>query len=130
MYGRIVAFVAVLMSVLALAGTAQAAPAPHRATALVLAVQYSEVEDNAFKATVLTCERGDQHPRGALACATLAAAGTELEAMTPDGRACTFLYAPVQVSMFGIWRGAPVNEVHTYPNSCVMLAHTGALFDF
>ncbi|WP_176946867.1 SSI family serine proteinase inhibitor [Lentzea fradiae] len=119
-----------LLSVLAFAGTAQAAPEHHRATVLVLSAQYSDVEDNAFKATVLTCGAGDQHPRGALACATLASAGTELEAMTPDGRACTFLYAPVRVSMFGIWRGVPVNEEHTYPNSCVMLAHTGALFDF
>ncbi len=130
MSGRIVSLVALLASLLAFTGTAQAAPVPHRATALVLSVQYSDVEDNVFKATVLTCERGDQHPRRALACATLASAGTDLQAMSADGRACTFIYAPVEVSMFGFWRGEPVNERHTYPNSCVMLAHTGALFDF
>lgn len=130
MSGRILAFVAVFVSLFAFAGTAQAAPAPHRETALVLTVQYSEVEDSAFKATVLTCERGDNHPRGALACATLASTGADLQAMQSDGRACTFIYAPVEVSVFGFWRGVPVNEVHTYPNSCVMLAHTGALFDF
>ncbi|HEX7306620.1 SSI family serine proteinase inhibitor [Lentzea sp.] len=130
MSGRITAFAAVLVSLLAFAGTAQAAPAPHRATALVLSVRYSDVEGGAFRATVLTCGRGDHHPRGALACATLAATGTDLGAMTSDDRACTFLYAPVEVSLFGFWRGEPVNEVHTYPNSCVMLAHTGALFDF
>lgn len=135
MSGRICAFVTLFVSLLAFAGTAQAAPAPQPAslggdTALVLTVQYSDVEDNAFKATVLTCERGDQHPRRALACATLAAAGADLQAMRADGRACTFIYAPVKVSMFGFWRGEPVHQVHTYPNSCVMLAHTGALFDF
>lgn len=130
MSGRITVFVALLASLFAFTGTAQAAPAQHRATALVLTVQYSDVEDNAFKATVLTCERGDNHPRRALACATLASSGTDLQAMRSDDRACTFIYAPVEVTMFGFWRGEPVNEVHTYPNSCVMLAHTGAVFDF
>ncbi|NKE57015.1 serine protease [Lentzea sp. PSKA42] len=132
MSGRILAFVALFASLFAFAGTAQAAqPTSSRGgTALVLSVQYSDVEDNAFKATVLTCERGDSHPRRALACATLASTGADLQAMQSDGRACTFIYAPVEVSMFGFWRGEPVNEVHTYPNSCVMLAHTGALFDF
>ncbi|MCG8928243.1 SSI family serine proteinase inhibitor [Lentzea sp. CC55] len=133
MSGRICAFVALLVSLFAFAGTAQAAPsAPpaQRGTALVLSAQYSDFDGNAFKATVLTCGRGDQHPRGALACATLASAGADLQSMQADGRACTFHYAPVEVRMFGFWRGAPVNEAHTYPNSCVMLAHTGALFDF
>jgi hypothetical protein len=130
MSGRILAIVAVLVSVFAFAGTAQAAPAADRGTALVLSVQYSDVEDNAFKATVLTCERGDNHPRGALACATLAATGADLQAMRSDNRACTFIHAPVEVSMFGFWRGRPVAEVQTFPNSCVMLAHTGVLFDF
>lgn len=133
MSGRITVFVALFVSLFAFAGTAQAAqaaPAAHRDTALVLTVQYSDVEDNAFKATVLTCERGDSHPRRALACATLASTGADLQAMQTDNRACTFIYAPVEVSMFGFWRGEPVNEVHTYPNSCVMLAHTGAVFDF
>lgn len=129
MSGRILAFVAVFVSLFVFAGTAQAAPA-HQGTALVLTVQYSEVEDNAFKATVLTCERGDSHPRGALACATLASTGADLRALRSDDRACTFIYAPVEVSVFGFWRGEPVNQVRTYPNSCVMLAHTGALFDF
>jgi hypothetical protein len=130
MFGRIFAIVAVSMSVLALAGTAQAAPAARHATALVLTVRYSDVEGNAVKATVLTCERGDVHPRRALACAQLAATGADLRAMPSDNRACTFIYAPVEVSVFGFWRGEPVDEVHTYPNSCVMLAHTGAVFDF
>ncbi|MEU0877068.1 SSI family serine proteinase inhibitor [Lentzea sp. NPDC005914] len=129
MSGRILAFVAVFVSLFAFAGNAQAAPA-RQGTALVLTVQYSDVEDNAFKATVLTCERGDHHPRRALACATLASTGADLQSMRSDDRACTFIYAPVEVSMFGFWRGEPVNQVHTYPNSCVMLAHTGALFDF
>ena len=130
MFGRIFAIIAVLTSLLTFAGTAQATPAADRGTALVLTVQYSEVEDNAFKATVLTCERGDRHPRGAQACATLASAGADLQAMGQDGRVCTFIYAPVEVSMFGFWRGEPVSQVQTYPNSCVMLAHTGAVFDF
>ncbi|MDX3660377.1 SSI family serine proteinase inhibitor [Streptomyces sp. ID05-26A] len=130
MSGRIFAFVALFVSLFAFAGTAQAAPPAHRGTALVLSAQYSEFDGSAFKATVLTCERGDQHPRRALACATLAASGADLQTMQADERACTFHYAPVEVAMFGFWRGEPVNEVHTYPNSCVMLAHTGALFDF
>lgn len=133
MSGRILAFVALFVSLFTFAGTAQAAPATPaapRQTALVLTVQYSEIEDSAFKATVLTCERGDSHPRRALACATLAATGADLLAMRSDGRACTFIYAPVEVTAFGFWRGEPVSQVHTYPNSCVMLAHTGALFDF
>ena len=130
MSGRILTFVALFVSLFAVAGTAQAAPAAHNRTALVLSVQYSDVEDSAFKATVLTCGKGDNHPRKAQACATLAAADADLRAMAADGRACTFIYAPVEVSMFGIWSGEPVSQVHTYPNSCVMLAHTGALFDF
>ena len=130
MFGRIFAFVALFVSLFAFAGTAQAAPAASGDTVLVLSVQYSEFDDNAFKATVLTCEQGDLHPRSAAACTTLASAGADLQAMDADGRACTFHYAPVEVSMFGFWRGEPVNEVHTYPNPCVMLAHTGALFDF
>jgi hypothetical protein len=135
MSGRITVFVALFVSLFVFVGTAQAAPsAPPSSgrgdTALVLTVRYSDVEDNAFKATILTCERGDSHPRRALACATLAATGADLGAMRSDDRACTFIYAPVEVSVFGFWRGVPVNEVHTYPNSCVMLAHTGAVFDF
>ncbi|MFS8102421.1 subtilase-type protease inhibitor [Lentzea alba] len=134
MFGRFFAFVALFASLFAFTGTAQAAPAAQSSsrgdTALVLTVQYSEIEDNAFKATVLTCERGDSHPRRALACATLASSGADLQAMEADGRACTFIYAPVEVAMFGFWRGEPVHQVHTYPNSCVMLAHTGAVFDF
>jgi hypothetical protein len=136
MFGRIFAIVALFVSLLAFGGTAQAGPSAQSSssswgdTALVLTVQYSDVEANAFKATVLTCERGDLHPRRAAACATLASSGADLQAMTADGRACTFIYAPVEVTMFGFWRGEPVNEVHTYPNSCVMLAHTGAVFDF
>ncbi|MBM7858997.1 SSI family serine proteinase inhibitor [Lentzea nigeriaca] len=118
------------VSALAFAGTAQAAPAAAGNTALVLTVQYSDVEDNAFKATVLTCGRGDSHPRRAQACATLASAGADLQSIRSDDRACTFIYAPVEVTMFGFWRGKPVSEVQTYPNSCVMLAHTGAVFDF
>jgi Subtilisin inhibitor-like len=129
MSGRILAFVALFVSLFAFAGTAQAAPAEHGGTALVLTVKYSEVEDNAFRATVLTCDR-DDHPRRALACATLASTGADLQSMRSDDRACTFIYAPVEVTMFGFWRGEPVSEAHTYPNSCVMLAHTGAVFDF
>ncbi|GHH33652.1 protease [Lentzea cavernae] len=130
MSGRICVFVALFVSLFAFGGTAQAAPAADGGTALVLTARYSEFDGGAFKATVLTCGRGDQHPRRALACATLASAGTDLRTMQADGRACTFHYAPVEVAMFGFWRGEPVNEVHTYPNSCVALAHTGALFDF
>jgi hypothetical protein len=132
MFGRILAFVVLCASVFAFTGTAQAAPVAsvRGGTALFLSVQHSDVEDNAFKATVLTCERGDSHPRGALACATLASTGADLQAMRSDDRACTFIYAPVEVSMFGFWRGEPVSQVRTYPNSCVMLAHTGAVFDF
>jgi len=131
MPARILTFVALLVSLFAVAGTAQAAPsAAPGGTALVLSVQYSDVEDNAFKATVLTCERGDEHPRRAAACAALAVAGADLEAMAADDRACTFIYAPVEVSMFGFWRGELVSEVRTYPNSCVMQAHTGDLFNF
>ena len=129
MSARIFAFVALFVSFFAVAGTAQAAPR-HDNTALVLKVQYSDVEDNAVKATVLTCGRTDDHPRRAQACAALAATGADLDAMATDDRACTFVYAPVQVSMFGFWRGQPVAQVRTFPNSCVMLAHTGALFDF
>lgn len=129
MSARILAFVALFASLFAVAGTAQAAPRDHD-TALVLEVRYSDVEDNASKATVLTCGRTDDHPRGAEACATLAAVRADLGALAADGRACTFIYAPVEVSMFGFWRGEPVAQVRTFPNSCVMLAHTGALFDF
>ncbi|RAS66849.1 subtilisin inhibitor-like [Lentzea atacamensis] len=130
MFGRFFAIVAVLASLFTFAGTAQAAPTADRGTALLLTVQYSEVEGNAFKATLLTCEQGDRHPLGARACATLSAVGADLQAMGPDGRACTFIYAPVEVTMFGFWRGEPVSQVQTYPNSCVMQAHTGAVFDF
>jgi hypothetical protein len=129
MFARILAFVALFVSLFAVAGTAQAAPQDDH-TALILEVQYSDVEDNAYRATVLTCGRTDDHPRGAQACAALAATSADLDAMATDNRACTFIYAPVEVSMFGFWRGQPVAEVRTFPNSCVMLAHTGALFDF
>ncbi|ANZ39945.1 hypothetical protein BBK82_31780 [Lentzea guizhouensis] len=129
MSARILAFAALFVSLFLVSGTAQAAPRDHN-TALLLEVQYSDVEDNAYKATVLTCGRTDNHPRRAQACASLAATSADLDAMAADDRACTFIYAPVEVSMFGFWRGEPVAEVRTFPNSCVMLAHTGALFDF
>ncbi|KOV85605.1 hypothetical protein ADL03_14795 [Nocardia sp. NRRL S-836] len=117
------------VSLCTVAGTAQAAPRRDD-TALVLKVQYSDVAGNAVKATILTCGSADDHPRGAQACAALAATRADLGAMASDDRACTFVYAPVEVSMFGFWRGHPVAQVRTFPNSCVMSAHTGALFDF
>lgn len=134
MSGRILTFVALFVSLFAVVGTAQAAPAQSTTdlgeTALVLSVRHSNVEDSAVKATLLTCDRTGNHPRSTQACARLAAADADLGAMAADGRACTFIHAPVEVSMFGLWRGEPVTQVRTYPNSCVMLAHTGALFDF
>jgi hypothetical protein len=129
MPARILMFIALFVSLFAVAGTAQAAPAAGR-TALVLSVQESEVEGGAFKVTVLTCERGDAHPRRAQACRTLAANQANLDAMEADDRPCPYIYAPVEVSMFGFWRGEPVTQVRTFPNSCVMRAHTGAVFDF
>ena len=128
MNSRIVAIAAFFLSFFAVAGAAQAAPAGP--TGLVLSTHASEVDDYRVKVTWLDCSGRDEHPRSAAACAQLAAVSGDLAALSGKDRPCPMIYAPVEARMVGFWRGEWVSQSRTFPNSCVLAAHTGAVFDF
>lgn len=85
----------------------------------------------ATRGAVLKCHpMGGSHKRGAEACTQLDASGGSFEASAQNsGVACTMQYEPVTATAVGQWNGRSVNFEQTYSNSCVLAAHTGAIFD-
>ncbi|MFJ5268694.1 SSI family serine proteinase inhibitor [Streptomyces sp. NPDC088358] len=81
------------------------------------------------RGTLLFCDPPQGHPHAAQACAELTAVGGDIGRIpvTP-GVLCPMIYAPVTVAARGEWDGRPVTYAHTFANSCVMGAATGAVF--
>ncbi|MCB5179789.1 subtilase-type protease inhibitor [Streptomyces antimicrobicus] len=111
-------------------GVAEARPTSlYAPSALVLTVAQG---DNAAASTVvravtLSCAPSAQgtHPDPAAACASLKSTGGTFDRLlaAPDpNRACPMLYAPVTVTMDGVWQGSRVSWKHTFANSCTMAA--------
>ncbi|QFZ73681.1 serine protease [Streptomyces fagopyri] len=82
------------------------------------------------RGALLLCDPPQGHPHAARACAELAAAEGDIGRI-PDtpGVLCPMIYAPVTAAARGAWDGRPVTYTHTFANSCVMGAATGAVFD-
>ncbi len=81
------------------------------------------------RGTLLLCDPPQGHPHAAQACAELAVAEGDIGRIpaTP-GALCPMIYAPVTAAARGEWNGRPVSYTHTFANSCVMGAATGAVF--
>jgi hypothetical protein len=83
------------------------------------------------KSVVLHCNPATgSHPAPAKACAALARADGEFEDLETEEVACTLIYAPVQATAHGHWRGEPVDFETVYPNSCVAGAESSGVFAF
>ncbi|MFF7183144.1 SSI family serine proteinase inhibitor [Streptomyces sp. NPDC008121] len=106
--------------------TAAAAPAGlYPPSALVLTVSHPGAEDGtAARAVTLSCapEAAGTHPAAAAACADLHSTDGQPGALLPagPGYACAGFWAPVSVTVDGVWQGARVSWKHTFANACAM----------
>ncbi|WP_157431544.1 SSI family serine proteinase inhibitor [Actinomadura hibisca] len=106
---------------------AQATVAPPGAELNLKVTGQSKPDRGAF----LACPGGlGNHPHGEQACADLATARGDFEALPGDPHGCTKEYAPVTAVATGAWYGRPVRWSRTYANACVMDAATGPVFRF
>ncbi|MFI2433422.1 subtilase-type protease inhibitor [Streptomyces sp. NPDC018693] len=119
-----------------LAGSASAAPASlYAPSALVLTMGHGESAALATpsRAVTLSCAPAPSgtHPAPAAACAELRATGGDLDALAEPGAAiCTKEYAPVVVTVDGVWQGTRVSYERTFSNECVMNASRSSVFAF
>ena len=80
---------------------------------------------------VLTCDpTGGTHPKHDKACAVLSAAGGDFSRIHARHQACTLIYAPVDVTVVGSWRGKPVSFHATYANRCAAGRDSDDVFAF
>ncbi|WP_406365101.1 subtilase-type protease inhibitor [Streptomyces sp. NBC_00645] len=119
---------------LLIAGAPPAArAAPHEERSgnwLRLGVTRGDARSGDTRGVLLLCDPPQGHGRAAEACEQLRAAGGDIERIPPrSGAVCPMIYAPVTVSAYGAWDGRRVDYTHTFSNSCVMAAGTGAVFD-
>ncbi|WP_077797183.1 protease inhibitor [Streptomyces sp. JHA26] len=123
-----------------LAGTSLASPATAPASlyapsALVLTVGHGESAATAapLRAVTLTCAPSPSgtHPAAASACAELRGAGGDLDALTGDTDVlCTREYAPVVVTVDGVWQGRRVSYERAFANECAKNAVSTSVFAF
>ncbi len=86
---------------------------------------------NRIGSVVLTCEpNGGTHPKRDKACAVLAGANGDFSKINARHQACTLIYAPVDVTAVGTWRGKPVSFHATYPNRCAADRDSDDVFAF
>ncbi|MGW4110300.1 SSI family serine proteinase inhibitor [Actinosynnema sp. NPDC004786] len=96
-------------------------------SSFVLSVQRAQ----SYQFTQLTCEpAGGLHPRAEEVCLALSGVDGRLEGLSNGEAMCTLEYAPVKVRASGTWRGESRTFEAEFPNSCVMQAQTGPVFDF
>jgi hypothetical protein len=81
---------------------------------------------------VLRCEPYPQgsHPLPGPACAALAQAGGDLDALPGEPAVCHQPYAPVHVTADGHYGARPVHWRKKFANRCILHAATGPLFPF
>jgi hypothetical protein len=115
-------FAACLMSLSCLA------PAQPPASTLQLT---SHDTANRTGSVVLTCEpAGGTHPKPGRACAVLEGVNGDFTRITARHQACTLIYAPVDVTVLGTWRGKPASYRTTYANRCEADRDSDGLFAF
>ncbi|SFW74234.1 SSI family serine proteinase inhibitor [Amycolatopsis australiensis] len=118
----ILPFAACLMSLSCLA------PAQPPASTLQLT---SHDTANHIGAVVLTCDPpGGTHPHRDKACAVLDGVDGDFSRINARHQACTLIYAPVDVTAAGTWRGKPVSYRTTYPNHCAADRDSDGVFGF
>lgn len=79
----------------------------------------------------LSCQpTGGSHPKRGNACASLSKVDGDFAKLRGKPQACTLIYAPVDVSAVGKWRGRPVNYRTSYANRCVADTESDGVFTF
>ncbi|WP_328932113.1 MULTISPECIES: SSI family serine proteinase inhibitor [unclassified Streptomyces] len=115
-----------------LAGQAPAqATAPHhgvRGDWLYLTVTRGDSRSSDTRGTLLLCDPPQGHAHAAEACAELAVADGDIDALPPKSVFCPMIYAPVTAHARGEWKGRPVDYSRTFSNACSMAARTGHVF--
>ncbi|MDQ1658758.1 MAG: hypothetical protein QOD41_3841 [Cryptosporangiaceae bacterium] len=83
------------------------------------------------RAVSLSCDpTAGTHPDPADACRILAAAHGDVASIPPANSLCTFEYAPVTVTLRGVWAGSLRSYTGTFANRCILLERTEGLFGF
>ncbi|MFD1656714.1 protease inhibitor [Streptomyces caeni] len=122
--------------------TGSALAAPHTAasglyapSAFVMTVGHGEYAALATpeRAVTLNCAptASGTHPDPVGACAELKGAGGDLDALPVRiGALCTKQYAPVVVTVDGVWQGQRVSYERTFANECVKNSYGSAVLTF
>ncbi|MDH6699722.1 SSI family serine proteinase inhibitor [Streptomyces griseoviridis] len=95
---------------------------------LYLTVVKGDAEAADTRGTLLACAPPRGHARAAEACAQLAAAKGDIDALPERHVYCSTLYAPVTADARGRWNGRSVHYRRTFSNACLLAARTGAVF--
>lgn len=112
-----------LLSILCVGG-----PAAEPASSLTLT---TTANDGAVQTIQLQCDpSGGTHPNPEKACAAIEHANGKLGNLAVAQRACPMIYAPVEVSAEGSWKGTPVDFDAAYGNDCIAEAETADVFVF
>jgi hypothetical protein len=79
----------------------------------------------------LTCDpAGGSHPKSQAACAVIGSVNGDFQHLPTRRQMCSMIYAPVDVTAVGAWRGDPVAFKATYPNRCAANAESSGVFSF
>ncbi|QFR01041.1 serine protease [Streptomyces phaeolivaceus] len=114
------------------------ATAPDRATAvqgdwLYVSLTRGEAHPAAprsadTRGTLLLCDPPQGHGHAAQACAELRRTEGDITRIPHRDAICTEIYAPIRATAEGQWNGRTITYEHTFANTCVMSARTGAVF--
>ncbi|MGW3103538.1 SSI family serine proteinase inhibitor [Streptomyces sp. NPDC001100] len=118
-------------TVLLAAGQTPAQAAPRhglRGDWLYLTVTRGDGRSSDTRGTLLLCDPPQGHAHAAEACAELAAAGGDIDAVPARSVLCPMIYAPVTAHARGEWKGRQVDYTRTFSNRCVLGARTGDVF--
>jgi hypothetical protein len=96
---------------------------------LYLTLTTGDAHSSSIRGTLLLCDPPQGHSHAVEACAELATAGGDISRIPPKpDTICSMIYGPVTAVARGEWEGRQVTYSHTFSNSCVMGAETGAVF--
>jgi hypothetical protein len=86
---------------------------------------------NRVGSVTLTCDpTGGTHPRRDQACAVLSGVDGDFSRIQARHQMCTLIYAPVDVTVVGTWRGKPVTYRTTFANRCEADRDSDEVFAF
>ena len=96
---------------------------------LYLTLTRGDVRSSDTRGTLLLCDPPQGHAHAAEACEELRAADGRVDRIPPRADVlCPMIYAPVTAAARGEWNGRPADYRHTFANSCLLGAETGAVF--